>query len=687
MKQIVFPLKYRLIFWNLFPLSRLHSLTLKSLAVILIFSSLVNIVPALAQSASNVQVKVVANGQTILDRAINVPDGCAVAVDGVSRIVSGPAVVCALTASANSYLLTDQGSGIWLNAINGVLGKHGVCRAPNCWVYEVNNNLVSLGVENYDLKTGDSVLFKFGSQTPSNQPMNPPTQQPVSQPSQNSPNRNSPATPIIMPTSNTQRDMTPSQPTPKVLTPNVKEPSTSNSTPLVDTGGCSMRISWTAYRNQRPIFYGKWDGTYTVFVFPEGQTRDQNIWKKTTANTTVDITGLQNGVSYRGEVFVTGAFLSGVAPYWSSFGPVGCQKTQTIKPINQTTKPKIAVTKNPTTEISTSSVEEALNHLLAQQDSSGKIESVVVSGWSLMAFSSAGKNNQKLVNFLKNNSSYNKATDVERTILAAVAVGEDPRDFGGIDLLERLEGFANNGQIGEVDSLSDDIFGVLALVAVGGKGEIIGNSRDYIIAKQNSDGGWGFQIQQESDIDTTAAAIQALKAVEKTGFAVDETILNEAKRFLLSSQNSDGGFGFNNNDQKKSNTSSTAWATQALNSLGLNSDRAVNYLKSQQLSTGAFKTGSDGKANNLATAYSILALIKGTLPIRNDILGTTTLDELPQTGFEVSSLTIILVMIFAFSTLLILNNRRFIKPKNITFSYTDFANSINNRKTVRLRDH
>src|SRR3989344_6368445 len=55
------------------------------------------------------------------------------------------------------------------------------------------------------------------------------------------------------------------------------------------------------------------------------------------------------------------------------------------------------------------------------------------------------------------------ANDFAKTILAVVAAGLDPHDFNGQDLVEGLLAYHNNSQLGAVNLLNDDIWGVIAL--------------------------------------------------------------------------------------------------------------------------------------------------------------------------------------------------------------------------------
>lgn len=118
-------------------------------------------------------------------------------------------------------------------------------------------------------------------------------------------------------------------------------------------------------------------------------------------------------------------------------------------------------------------------------------------------------------------------TDNERIILALTAIGKDPANVGGKNLLTALQ----NKDIMKVDKESDTninglVFGLLAL-----------NSGNYtqdsywlvqaILDQQNADGSWSASAETKpaSDVDMTAMALQALAPYYNEG---DDTTVNAA---------------------------------------------------------------------------------------------------------------------------------------------------------------
>lgn len=121
---------------------------------------------------------------------------------------------------------------------------------------------------------------------------------------------------------------------------------------------------------------------------------------------------------------------------------------------------------------------------------------------------------------LRDPESHNPAiTDNERIILALTAIGKDPANVGGKNLLTALQ---NKDVMKVTDTSNTDINGlVMGLLAL--------NSRNYtsdtswlvqaVLAQQNEDGSWRASAETKSvgDVDMTAMALQALAPYYKDG--------------------------------------------------------------------------------------------------------------------------------------------------------------------------
>lgn len=279
------------------------------------------------------------------------------------------------------------------------------------------------------------------------------------------------------------------------------------------------------------------------------------------------------------------------------------------------------------------STDNALNFLKSKQDATGRITTgfSAPSQWSAIAFAINGidvatvKNpDVSLMDFLRTDipASPSAATDWEPRILAIVAIGEDPTTFGGVDYVSHLETFYEDKQIGDICSLNDDIFGLLALLASGSSAneQIKKDTLDFLITHQDAtDGGFGFSAPgcawYATSADMTAAAIQALVAARDVGMTSNDldNAIAKAKAYLLSNQDADGGFGY----YGSSDTDTTGWVVQAFNVLGMKESEEVtkarNYLLSQKSVTDggvtAFDWGTSTFVSNATTtAQSVIAL-------------------------------------------------------------------------------
>lgn len=137
-----------------------------------------------------------------------------------------------------------------------------------------------------------------------------------------------------------------------------------------------------------------------------------------------------------------------------------------------------------------------------------------------------------------------KSTDNSRMILGITAAGGDPTNIGGYDLtaglsdMEYIKGQGNNGPI-------------WALIALDSKQYEIPKAKNpknqttreklvaYILSAQNSDGGWGL-TDDRSDIDMTAMALQSLSPYQ--GQKDVNTAIQKSLDYLSERQLESGGF-------------------------------------------------------------------------------------------------------------------------------------------------
>lgn len=149
-----------------------------------------------------------------------------------------------------------------------------------------------------------------------------------------------------------------------------------------------------------------------------------------------------------------------------------------------------------------------------------------------------------------------------RIVMAVVASGLDPRSFGGVDYVARLEGARLPGGYWEVQNYANAV-AALGWVAAGN--ELALESVLWTTANQCADGGWGFMTAclSRSDVDTTALTLNALLS---GGVDTSDPSIVRARQFLMVAQNDEGGFG--DRPDTETNANSTGLALSAIAALG-----------------------------------------------------------------------------------------------------------------------
>ncbi|MGI8420224.1 MAG: prenyltransferase/squalene oxidase repeat-containing protein [Candidatus Levyibacteriota bacterium] len=276
-------------------------------------------------------------------------------------------------------------------------------------------------------------------------------------------------------------------------------------------------------------------------------------------------------------------------------------------------------------------VNDGITYLKSQQQNSGQISGIAgVSQWATSAFVAAGidpttlKNGSStLVDFLTANppTTSAPATDWERDILAITASGKDPYNFGGVNYVQNLESYNTNSQLGVTTQINDDIFGLLALVSAGSSASMQAkqDAFNFILSHQGTDGGFSWSTTGITDVDDTAAALQALVAAKNSGMTAStlETAITNAKVYILAAKNTDGGFASVKGDV--SNTSTTSWAIMALSAAGDTGADITNadaYMRGNQEENGSFKWQPSSTGETFTTSYAVLALTGKYWPVK-----------------------------------------------------------------------
>ena len=132
----------------------------------------------------------------------------------------------------------------------------------------------------------------------------------------------------------------------------------------------------------------------------------------------------------------------------------------------------------------------------------------------------------------------------------------------------------------------DTALALSALKSVNYSGQTtISNAVLYLVTNQNSDGGWGFYAGDESNVYMTAMVLQVFNGLRAT---YNLTVpISSASQYLLSHQNADGGFG-----SSPSTVYETALSFLALLGSGqgqaLPLQNAINYITTTQSSDGSW---------------------------------------------------------------------------------------------------
>ena len=258
-------------------------------------------------------------------------------------------------------------------------------------------------------------------------------------------------------------------------------------------------------------------------------------------------------------------------------------------------------------------------------ESEWSVEAVQAAGQQASAFAHGGSS---LLDFLKTDvpGPGTAPTTLERKIIAISAAGQSPSSFGGVDYESLLSAQHLSGQIGDTTLLNDDIFGMIAIDAAHDT-SLLPEAQDalgYLLAHQGTDGGFSYSADASagSDSSDTAAAIIAMYAASDLGLGSPgvDAAQSKAQAYLLGTQQTDGGFGYD--AFSPSDGSSTSWALMSLNAIGSSvsssAASARGWLLNDQNPDGGFSYGAFGYTNSdtYTTAHAVTALLGTTWLLR-----------------------------------------------------------------------
>ncbi|MCI5597452.1 MAG: cell surface protein [Lachnospiraceae bacterium] len=217
---------------------------------------------------------------------------------------------------------------------------------------------------------------------------------------------------------------------------------------------------------------------------------------------------------------------------------------------------------------------------------------------------------EDIVKEIKTWKSTQKPTDVERVALTLTILGKDITNVEGINLAEMIYNHP------KLDVGSNELcYALLALDA--NKTEVPSNAKwtrekivDALLKFQNEkDGGFGLYSNQDSGIDTTAMALQALAPYEKENAFVKETI-EKAVDYLKKNLSADYDAG------SAEATAQVLLAVTALQKdplsatvgLGTPYKNLITCLNDYKSGSAGFAHTKGGAANEMATIQAMMAL-------------------------------------------------------------------------------
>ena len=205
-----------------------------------------------------------------------------------------------------------------------------------------------------------------------------------------------------------------------------------------------------------------------------------------------------------------------------------------------------------------------------------------------------------LHDFTNQNATLLRPALAAKLAIAAVVLGEDARDFAGVDLVEVMLDT-------DSDQFGDSIFEhcLIMIAAYHAVVDLPASAITFVDDQQDTSGGWGFASDVTPDSNTTAICIQAQIAGGRTN-------LDAALDFLRAIQNDDAGWTFQKPSDfgTESDAYSTAVVIMALNAAEQNLadwNHPEERLREFQTAEGAF-ANPDDILPLLATSAALPAL-------------------------------------------------------------------------------
>ena len=240
--------------------------------------------------------------------------------------------------------------------------------------------------------------------------------------------------------------------------------------------------------------------------------------------------------------------------------------------------------------------------------------------------------------------------DLSKTIVALTASGINPRSFGGVDLIARLEGALGDGGLyGDSGMVNDQAYAMIALASAGRA--VPAAAVDALLGQQIADGTWswnGDTTPGTGDNNTAAIAVVALLAA---GVPADHAQIALSLAHLQAQQNEDGGFPYISpspygTDSDANSTAVVMWAVLAAGQdpagddwkyEGQDGASALDRLRAFQNESGAYRWQDAVPDDNLmSTVQAAVAAELKTLPFATldvgEVAAVPIAAPLPETG-------------------------------------------------------
>lgn len=196
-----------------------------------------------------------------------------------------------------------------------------------------------------------------------------------------------------------------------------------------------------------------------------------------------------------------------------------------------------------------------------------------------------------------------------RLAILVEVVKEDPRSFGGTDLIATIKaGIDSTGQVG---SFASAYAQALAIIALKRAGEPVpGAVVTTLLSFQDAGtGAFGYEWPVgtfNADPDSTALAIQALDLIRGSKKPLAKAAIAKAVDWAKANQTTAGYW------VAYSPVDTTALMATALKQVGAGYGKARSWLLGQQVSDGGFPAELDGTDANLLATSTAIFLLKGT---------------------------------------------------------------------------